>query len=175
MGRSCTRDLCQHPPGLRAVPEIPVNEAQPAAPLDVNGINKQAAELLHLLYSRRYGICATVLRLTNTYGPEMNIHHSGRSFLGEWLRTLLRDEPLIVFGSGGQLRDLNHVEDVVDAFVRTAEAGRLVDGQIFNLGGDRPFSLNELAEKIVAITKGAARWRREPFSSPLQAIDIGDY
>lgn len=157
------------------VGEVPVNESHPPSPVDVNGVNKLGAELLHLLYSRRYGLCATVLRLTNTYGPGMNIHQPGRSFLGEWLRTLLRAEPLTVLGSGDQLRDLNHVEDVVDAFVRTAEAGRLVDRQVFNLGGVRPFSLNELAHKIVALTHGAARWRRRPFSAPMHAIDIGDY
>jgi UDP-glucose 4-epimerase len=157
------------------VREMPVNESQPPDPVDVNGINKLAAELLHMLYSRRYDLCATILRLTNTYGPGMNIHESGRSFLGEWLRTLLLDESLTVFGSGEQLRDLNHVEDVVDAFVRTAEAGRLVDREVFNLGGARAFSLNELARKVVALTNGVARLRREPFSGPMQAIDIGNY
>ena len=157
------------------VTEIPVNESQPPQPLDVNGIHKMATELLHLLYSRRYGIPATIIRLTNTYGPGMNIHRSGRSFLGEWLRMVLQNKPLVVLGSGQQLRDLNAVEDVVDAFLRVAQAGRTVDREIFNLGGSNPFSLNELAQKISSLTHGKVQWRHEPFSGAQQAIDIGDY
>jgi UDP-glucose 4-epimerase len=158
-----------------SVPCLPVSETQPLCPVDVNGIHKMAAELFHLLYSRQYGLCATVLRLTNTYGPGMNIQRPGRSFLGEWIRMLLRGEPLVVLGSGRQLRDLNHVEDVVDAFVRTAEAGRAVDREIFNLGGRAPISLCELANQISTLTGGMAQMRMEPFPPELRSIDIGDY
>lgn len=49
--------------------ELPVTEAHPTLPVDVNGINKLAAEYYHLLYDRTYGLKSTVLRLTNTYGP----------------------------------------------------------------------------------------------------------
>lgn len=154
---------------------LPVNEKQPLSPVDVNGIHKMAAELLHLLYSRQYGLCATVLRLTNTYGVGMNIHRSGRSFLGEWLRVLQQAEPLVLLGSGEQLRDLNAVEDVVDAFIRTAEAGRTVDREIFNLGGRNPVSLSELAKELSELTGGRVRWRLKPFPAELRSIDIGDY
>jgi nucleoside-diphosphate-sugar epimerase len=157
------------------VPVLPVSEAQPLSPVDVNGIHKMAAELLHLLYSREYGLCTTVLRLTNTYGTGMNIHRPGRSFLGEWLRVLQRAEPLVLLGSGEQLRDLNAVEDVVDAFVRSAEAGRTVDREIFNLGGKDPVSLSELAKTLFELTGGGVRWRLQPFPPELRSIDIGDY
>ena len=158
-----------------SVPCLPVNETQPINPVDVNGIHKLAAELLHLLYSRQYGLCTTVLRLTNTYGPGMNIQRPGRSFLGEWLRVLLRSEPFVLLGSGRQLRDLNFVDDVVDAFVRTAEAGRRVDSEVFNLGGVAPISLCELANELSRLTGGRARWRLAPFPTQLRSIDIGDY
>ena len=157
------------------VQALPVGEAQPLSPVDVNGIHKMAAELLHLLYSRQYGLCTTILRLTNTYGAGMSIHGPGRSFLGEWLRMLLQEEPLVVLGSGKQLRDLNAVEDVVDAFVRTAEAGQTVDQEIFNLGGGTPVSLCELAKELSTLTRGRARWRLEPFPAQLHSIEIGDY
>jgi UDP-glucose 4-epimerase len=157
------------------VQALPVGEAQPLSPVDVNGIHKMAAELLHLLYSRQYGLCTTVLRLTNTYGEGMNIHGPGRSFLGEWLRMLLREESLVVMGSGKQLRDLNAVEDVVDAFLRTAEAGRTMDQEIFNLGGRTPVSLCELAKELSELSCGRAQWRLEHFPAQLRSIDIGDY
>lgn len=154
---------------------LPVDETHPLAPTDVNGIHKMSAELLHLLYARRYGLCTTILRLTNTYGPGMNTIGCGKSFLGEWVRLLLRGEPLVVLGSGKQLRDLNYVDDVVDAFVRTAEARRSVDHQVFNLGARTPVALGELAETLSQLTGGRAQWRLEPFPPELRSIDIGDY
>ncbi|MBH0193928.1 MAG: NAD-dependent epimerase/dehydratase family protein, partial [Nitrospira sp.] len=52
---------------------LPVDEAHPLQPVDVNGINKLAGELYHLLYHQVHGIQTTVLRLTNTYGPRMRV------------------------------------------------------------------------------------------------------
>jgi len=48
---------------------LPVDERHPLSPVDVNGINKMAGEWYHLVYNNVYGIRASVLRLTNTYGP----------------------------------------------------------------------------------------------------------
>ena len=52
---------------------LPVDEAHPSRPTDVNGINKMAGEWYHLLYSQVYGLRACALRLTNTIGPRMRI------------------------------------------------------------------------------------------------------
>lgn len=51
---------------------LPVKEDHPVMPVDVNGINKLAAEYYHLLYHRVYDVKSTVLRLTNTYGPRLH-------------------------------------------------------------------------------------------------------
>ncbi len=157
------------------VGEIPVDELRQPDPVDVNGIHKLAAERLHLLYSQQYKLCSTVIRMTNTYGPAMNLDRTGRSFLGEWVCALLRGEALTILGSGEQLRDLNFVGDVVDALLRTAVAGSLADRQIFNLGGRKPVTLNDLARKIFQITGGRVRWRHQPFCARLESIDIGNY
>jgi nucleoside-diphosphate-sugar epimerase len=158
-----------------SVTTLPVAETHRPCPVDVNGIHKLAAEHFHLLYSRCHGLRSTVVRLTNTYGPGMNIERPGRSFLGEWLRVLLRGEPFVVLGSGAQLRDLNHVEDVVDAFVSIAQADRGVDREVFNLGAKTPVSLLELAKRLVHLTGGKAGFRLEPFPDRQLSIDIGDY
>ena len=90
----------QHNPGVRLVfastrqlygrPRyLPVDEAHPLEPVDVNGINKLAGELFHLLYGRTYGIDVSVLRLTNTYGPRMRVRDARQTFLGVWIRAAL--------------------------------------------------------------------------------------
>ncbi len=99
---------------------LPVDEAHPVRPVDVNGINKLAGEWYHLLYNNIYGIRACALRLTNTYGPAMRVKDARQTFLGIWLRNMIEGKPIFVFGDGEQLRDFNYVDDVVDALLLAA-------------------------------------------------------
>ncbi|MCI1711990.1 MAG: NAD-dependent epimerase/dehydratase family protein [Chiayiivirga sp.] len=93
---------------------LPVDESHLLRPADVNGINKMAGEWYHVLYSKVYDMHACALRLTNTYGPGMRICDARQTFLGIWVRRILQGDPFEVWG-GAQLRDFNHVDDVVDA------------------------------------------------------------
>ncbi|RFC44340.1 MAG: UDP-glucose 4-epimerase [Verrucomicrobia bacterium] len=145
------------------------------APVDMNGIHKMASELHHFLYHKHHAIRTTVLRLTNTYGPGMRVGGPGQTFLGEWLLRLQLGRDLVVFGKGSQLRDLNYVDDVVEAFVRVACAPALVDGAVFNLGGQEAIPLGELAQLLLRISGADLKIRREPFPVGLAGIDIGDY
>ena len=83
---------------------LPVDEAHPLRPVDVNGINKVAGESFHLLYSRVHGIRSTALRLTNTIGPRMRVKDARQTFVGVWIRQILSGEPFEVWG-GEQRRD----------------------------------------------------------------------
>ncbi|WP_287963199.1 NAD-dependent epimerase/dehydratase family protein [Alcanivorax sp.] len=152
---------------------LPVDEEHPIRPVDVNGINKAAGEQYHLLYHQVYGIPACVLRLTNTYGPGMRIKDARQTFVGIWIRRILEGKPFEVWG-GGQLRDFNYVEDVVDAFL-TAAGDPHADGQVFNLGSDEVVSLKELADLLVAANEGTGRYEIREFPADRKKIDIGDY
>lgn len=152
---------------------LPVDEKHPLRPTDVNGINKISGELYHLVYHSVYGIRASSLRLTNTYGPRQLIKHSRQGFIGWFLRQALVGEEIQVFGEGGQKRDFNHVSDVVDAFLR-AGASDAADGQVFNLGGEAPITLAELARMLVEIA-GHGSYRLVPFPPERKRIDIGDF
>src|SRR3989475_1060787 len=83
---------------------LPVDEQHRRRPVDVNGINKMAGEEYHILYNDVYGIRACILRLTNTYGPRMRIKDARQTFLGLWIRLILKGKPFEVWG-GPQLRD----------------------------------------------------------------------
>ena len=73
---------------------LPVDEDHPLMPVDVNGINKIAGEMYHVLYSQVYGIRATSLRLTNTYGPRMRVKDARQTFLGIWIRRIIEKQPI---------------------------------------------------------------------------------
>lgn len=152
---------------------LPVDERHPLQPADVNGINKMAGEWYHILYNNVYHIRTCVLRLTNTYGPRMRVKDARQMFLGIWLRLLIEGKPIQVFGDGTQVRDLNYVDDAVDAFL-LAGASDEADGQVFNLGADAPISLRDLAALLVELN-GGGEYRIVPFPPERKAIDIGDY
>ena len=111
----------------------------------MNGINKIAGEMYHLVYHSVYGIRACSLRLTNTYGPRQLIRHNRQGFIGWFMRQVMLGEDIQIYGDGRQKRDFDYVDDVVDAFLR-AGAMEQADGQVFNLGGEAPVSLRELVE-----------------------------
>jgi UDP-glucose 4-epimerase len=153
---------------------LPVDERHLLHPTDVNGINKMAGEWYHIVYNNVYGIRATSLRLTNTYGPRMRVKDARQTFLGIWIKQVLSGELIVVYGDGQQLRDFNYVDDVVDALLIAALDPR-ADGQVYNLGSaELPISLNDLAQLLVA-TNAAGDYRRIPFPPDRRAIDIGDY
>jgi UDP-glucose 4-epimerase len=152
---------------------LPVNEKHLLRPVDVNGINKMAGEWYHVLYNNVYGIRATALRLTNTYGPRMRIRDARQTFLGLWIRLLLEDRPFEVW-EGQQLRDFNFVDDAVDALLAAAMSDE-ANGRAFNLGGERPISLKDLADLVIETNDGAGRYEIRSFPANRERIDIGDY
>jgi UDP-glucose 4-epimerase len=150
---------------------LPLDEQHRVAPPDVNGINKLAAEHYHLLYRRVYGTRAVCLRLTNTYGPRQHVRDDRHGFLGWFIRQALRGGELELFGEGRQRRDVNYVDDVVDALLM-AGGSEAVDGEIFNLGGD-PVTVAELAQSLISIAERGSL-RLVPFPDERQRIDIGN-
>ncbi len=152
---------------------LPVDERHPLQPVDVNGINKLAGEWYHIVYHNVYGLPTVSLRLTNTYGPRMRVKDARQTFLGWWIRQLLEGQTLQIYGDGRQLRDFNYVDDAVEALLLVA-AQEAANGQIYNLGGDDPISLLELAQLMVTLN-GNGRYELIPFPPDRKRIDIGDY
>jgi nucleoside-diphosphate-sugar epimerase len=151
---------------------LPVDENHPKHPVDVNGINKLAAEKYYTLYSEIYGIHTVSLRLTNTYGPRQQLRGDGQGFAGIFLRKAISGETIKIFGDGTQVRDFNYVDDVVDAFLLATKLDDLKGG-VFNLGHSATYSLLQFVE----ILKGLCEFDYElvPFPPQHEAIDIGDY
>lgn len=151
---------------------LPVDESHLLAPVDVNGINKMAGEWYHILYNNVHQIRGCSLRLTNTIGPRMRIKDARQTFIGMWVRRILEGRPFEVW-DGEQLRDITYVDDVLDALLLAARDDR-ANGGIFNLGGERPVSLKELADLLVKANGGGEYAVRE-FPGDRKRIDIGSY
>jgi nucleoside-diphosphate-sugar epimerase len=137
--------------------KIPVSEDEPVHPLSPYGVTKLAAENLCLLYHKNFGVPAVALRYFTVFGPRQRPDMAFHRFM----KAMLRDEPIPVFGSGEQTRDFTFIEDAVNANVLAMERGR--DGSVYNIGGGSRLSLNraiELLEKIIG--KKAKRDQSSP-------------
>jgi UDP-glucose 4-epimerase len=139
----------------------------------VNGIHKRAAELYHLLYHRVYGIPVVCLRLTNTYGPRQLVKHDRQGFIGWFIRQAMDGGVIEVFGDGKQERELVYVDDVVDALL-LAGASKESAGEIYNLGGDHPISLADLAGELIQLT-GRGTIKIKSFPAERELIDLGSF
>jgi nucleoside-diphosphate-sugar epimerase len=151
---------------------LPVDEAHPLRPADVNGVNKMAGEAYHLLFHDAYGINTRSLRLTNVYGPGMRIRDARQNFLGIWLRHALEGAAFEVWG-GEQRRELLYIEDAVEAFLLAA-LSRDTAGLALNVGGEEPYTLLALAEALIR-ANGGGHFEHREFPAERKRIDIGDF
>lgn len=153
---------------------LPAREDHPVRPTDVNGINKASGEMYHQIYCEVYGLRTTSLRLTNTYGPRQLMKHNRQGFAGWFIRRVVLDEEILLFGDGEQKRDFNYVEDVVDAFLLAAASEQAI-GKTFNLGAKPPISLRTFVDLLYEVSGKAANYSLVPFPEERRRIDIGDF
>ncbi len=156
-----------------AAPRLPVSENGPTAPLSIYGIHKLAAEQYLLLYQRLYGLRASILRITNPYGPFQRPEQNRYGIVNWFIHEAIHDRTLTVYGEGAQLRDYIHVDDVVEAML-TAGLTPEADGKIFNVGTGRGVSFVEMAEQII---QAAGRGRLEHIAWPADSalVETGDF
>ncbi len=151
---------------------LPVDEEHPVVPIDVNGINKLAAEMYYTLYTKIYGMKCVCLRLTNTYGPRQHLRGDKQGFAGIFIRKAISGEAIQVFGDGQQSRDFNYVDDAVEAFLLATDNPKLYGGS-YNLGADSHYTLVEFVELL---RKNCSfDFALKPFPPEHARIDIGDY
>ncbi len=158
---------------------LPVNESHPMQPADANGINKLAGEWYHILYYKNYGIKAFSLRLTNTFGPGHQMKNPHQGVINWWIRQLIEGQEIKIYGDGSQVRDLNYVDDVVQALLLAMEREE-TRGEIYNLGGEA-ISLKEIAELMIKVyekvsdSPGRAKYQLVPYPPETKRVEVGNY
>jgi len=152
---------------------LPVTEQHLVRPTDVNGINKAAGEYYHLVYNNVFGVRACALRLTNVYGPRQLLRHNRQGFIGWFIRLVLENKEIQVFGDGSQIRDFVYVDDAVEAFL-AAGATDSVNGEAFNVGGEEHISHRDLVKMLVEIA-GSGQYTFVEWPADKKAIDIGSF
>jgi UDP-glucose 4-epimerase len=136
----------------------PATEAKPIAPLSPYGASKAAGEAYCSALYGAYGFEAVAVRFSNAYGPRSA--HKG-NVIPLFIRRLLADEELIVYGDGSQTRDFVFVTDLAEGLIRAAEADG-VGGEVFQLASGVETSINSLVSLLAEIAGREPRLRREP-------------
>jgi UDP-glucose 4-epimerase len=150
---------------------LPLVETHLLKPVDVNGVNKMAGEWYHMVYHQAHGMPTASLRLINTYGPRQLVKHARQGFIGLFVKQAIEGEEIQIFGDGQQIRGFNYIDDVVDALLLAGIHDR-ANGDYFNLGGERPYTLEAFVQLLLKIT-GRGSYRIVPFPPEKKAIDIG--
>lgn len=115
---------------------------------------KRAAETLCFDYMRQFELDVRVIRIFNTYGPNMAIN-DGR-VVSNFIVQALRNVDITVYGSGNQTRSFCYVSDLVDGIHKVMSAPKTLSYPI-NLGNPYEITVRSLAEKIVFLTNSASK------------------
>jgi UDP-glucose 4-epimerase len=122
---------------------MPIREDEPTVPVSPYGISKLAAERYVAVFSTLYGLRTANVRLFSVYGPRL------RKQVIYDLMCKLRENPyeLFLHGDGAQVRDFNHVTNIVEALLTVAERARL-EGEVYNVAADETVDIRTLAQMI---------------------------
>ena len=150
----------------------PADENHPEFPLDIYSANKSVSEKYVLIYAHAHGLKASVIRLSNTYGPRASIHSADFTFNNYFVGLALQNKEIRVYGSGEQKRNVLYVADAVEALVAAALNPASVGETLFAVG-DEHFSIAQIAQLTIEII-GSGKMISVPWPPERQATEIGD-
>lgn len=118
-------------------------------PEDSYGIAKLAVEQELRVSQEMFGLEYVVFRPHNVYGERQNIGDRYRNVVGIFMNQLLRGEPMTIFGDGDQVRAFTYVGDVAPIMAESVNCSS-ARNQVFNVGADAPYTVNELARMVAS-------------------------
>ena len=130
-----------------AAPQLPMTEETPPHPEDSYGIAKLAVEQELVASRAMFGLDYIVFRPHNVYGTRQNIADRYRNVVGIFMNQILQGKPMTVFGDGSQTRAFSYIDDVAPVIAESIGNSRAWN-QVFNVGADHPYTLNELAAEV---------------------------
>lgn len=139
----------------------------PVGPRSCYDEGKRAAETLFFDYHRQNAVDIKVIRIFNTYGPNMALN-DGR-VISNFIIQALQNQDITIYGDGLQTRSFQYVDDLIEAMVRMMNSRKEFVGPV-NLGNPREFTIRELAEKVIQMTGSPSKivYRDLPQDDPIQ-------
>lgn len=127
--------------------QVPMTEDTVPVPEDPYGVAKYAVELDLKAAHEMFGLNYVIFRPHNVYGEYQNIGDRYRNVIGIFMNQLMQGKSLTIFGDGKQTRAFSYIGDVAPHIARCVEIPEAYN-QVFNIGADKEYSVNELAETV---------------------------
>lgn len=127
--------------------QLPMTEEMTPQPEDPYGIAKYCVELDLEAARRMFGLNHIIFRPHNVYGEGQNLTDRYRNVIGIFMNQIMQGEPMTIFGDGEQTRAFSYIRDISPLIAAAAEAEGAYN-QVFNIGADTPYSVNELARTV---------------------------
>jgi UDP-glucose 4-epimerase len=127
--------------------QSPMKEEMVPVPEDSYGIAKLAVEQELKVSHEMFGLDYVIFRPHNVYGERQNIADRYRNVVGIFMNQILRNEPLTIFGDGRQVRAFTHINDIASIIGNSVDVAA-ARNQVFNVGADVPYTVNELTEAV---------------------------
>lgn len=154
-------------PQVHPQPEAYWGNVNPIGPRSCYDEGKRAAETLFFDYYRQHQVDIKVIRIFNTYGPNMD-RDDGR-VVSNFIVQALKGEDITIYGEGKQTRSFCYVDDLVEGMCRMMDSREGFTGPV-NLGNPGEYTMLELAQKIIALTNSRSKlaYRPLPQDDPIQ-------
>lgn len=110
---------------------------------------KRCAETIFMDYHRQYKVKIKIIRIFNTYGP--NMHPQDGRVVSNFIVQALQGKDITIYGTGLQTRSFQYIDDLVNGMVKMMNCGNEFIGPV-NIGNPREFTILELAEMIIRLT-----------------------
>lgn len=131
--------------------QVPFTEETSPKPKDPYGIAKYAVELDLEAAHLQFGLNYTIFRPHNVYGVGQNLSDPYRNVVGIFMRQILNNTSLTIYGNGEQTRAFTHISSISSAIAQCIEI-EATENETYNLGADKSTSINELAAMLLDIT-----------------------
>ena len=125
----------------------------PLGPRSCYDEGKRAAETLFNDYNRIHGVKTKIVRIFNTYGPNMATN-DGR-VVSNFIIQALKNEDITIYGDGSQTRSFQYIDDLIDGLLKMMDSGSFV-GPV-NLGNPNEFTMLELAQLVIKMTESKSK------------------
>ena len=147
-------------------PTLPKKESMLLEPVSPYGVEKAASEHYLFAWSKTFGVETVALRYFNVFGPRQDPSSPYSGVISIFMTRAIEGKNAVIYGDGEQSRDFVYVGDVAAANVRAAETVG-ISGNVYNVGGGKRTTLNELASIVAKVTG-------KPFSPKHEAARAGD-
>ena len=122
---------------------FPEKEIDYPRPISPYAASKLICEHYAYVFTKSYGLDIVALRYFNVFGPKQSLENKYAVVVPKFITSLLKDENPPIYGNGEQMRDFTYIDDIVEANL-LALTKEEIGGEVFNIAGGKPYSVNEL-------------------------------